>query len=270
MSYDDALEIFGELGGILTGLKGAFVYRGSIPFASIPATLTESMAGYVYNINEDFTTDNRFVEGADKKQKAGTNIDVVDLSTYSEVTPVGSENPKTEGWYELVDGKYVLTEDSTVDAEKTYYAKNVNVKLEVSGSFINVDEIEAAIKAIQDMVAGVFDPEKDYKTGDVVVHDKKLKRFDANYTAFSEVTPAGTENPKAEGWYERSGSGTDVDPYVYTKTEDETIDVSKTYYKVNGAETASWTQVTVVDLIADAEPDSFTSQQKQNIINLLN
>lgn len=42
---------------------------------------------------------------------------------YTEVTPVGSENPVTEGWYEKTGNVYVLSADTTVDAQKTYYAK---------------------------------------------------------------------------------------------------------------------------------------------------
>lgn len=38
------------------------------------------------------------------------------------VTPVGNENPMVEGWYEYVDGEYVLSQDSTVIAGKTYYS----------------------------------------------------------------------------------------------------------------------------------------------------
>lgn len=42
---------------------------------------------------------------------------------YVAVTPVGTENPTTEGWYELVEGTYTLSSDTTVDSEKTYYEK---------------------------------------------------------------------------------------------------------------------------------------------------
>lgn len=42
---------------------------------------------------------------------------------YTAVTPVGSENPTTEGWYEKSGDVYVLSSDVTVDAQKTYYAK---------------------------------------------------------------------------------------------------------------------------------------------------
>lgn len=42
---------------------------------------------------------------------------------YTAVTPVGSENPVTEGWYEKSGNTYVLSADTTVDAQKTYYSK---------------------------------------------------------------------------------------------------------------------------------------------------
>ena len=47
--------------------------------------------------------------------------------SYNAVTPVGTENPVSEGWYERSgsEGSYVYTAttDTTVDSEKTYYAK---------------------------------------------------------------------------------------------------------------------------------------------------
>lgn len=48
-------------------------------------------------------------------------------TSYSAVSPVGTENPVTEGWYERsgTDPNYVytLTSDTSVDSQKTYYAK---------------------------------------------------------------------------------------------------------------------------------------------------
>lgn len=46
-------------------------------------------------------------------------------------------------------------------------------------------------------------------------------------TSYSAASPAGTENPYSEGWYERSGTSPD---YVYTLTSDTTVDSQKTYY----------------------------------------
>ena len=43
--------------------------------------------------------------------------------TYTEVSAVSGDNPVAEGWYELVGSAYVLSSDTTVDAEKTYYEK---------------------------------------------------------------------------------------------------------------------------------------------------
>lgn len=45
--------------------------------------------------------------------------------------------------------------------------------------------------------------------------------------SYSAASPAGSENPSTEGWYERSGSDPD---YVYTLTTDTTVDSEKTYY----------------------------------------
>ncbi len=41
---------------------------------------------------------------------------------YNAVTPEAGDNPKQQGWYVLVDGKYVLSEDETVVSGTTYYS----------------------------------------------------------------------------------------------------------------------------------------------------
>jgi len=43
--------------------------------------------------------------------------------SYSEVAATSADNPSTEGWYELVGTTYVLSTDTVVDTEKTYYEK---------------------------------------------------------------------------------------------------------------------------------------------------
>lgn len=44
--------------------------------------------------------------------------------TYTAVTPGSSDNPKTEGWYVLRGDVYVLTSDTAVDSNKTYYERS--------------------------------------------------------------------------------------------------------------------------------------------------
>ena len=50
-------------------------------------------------------------------------------ASYSAVSPVGTENPTTEGWYERSGSDpnyvYTLTTDTTVNNEKTYYSKTI-------------------------------------------------------------------------------------------------------------------------------------------------
>lgn len=46
---------------------------------------------------------------------------------YDEVTPVGTENPKSEGWYEKEGTVYRRSVDVTVDEHKTYYSRSTNI-----------------------------------------------------------------------------------------------------------------------------------------------
>ena len=44
--------------------------------------------------------------------------------SYSKVTPVGTENPKEEGWYVLVGDSYRMTADTEVDSNVNYYERS--------------------------------------------------------------------------------------------------------------------------------------------------
>ena len=44
--------------------------------------------------------------------------------TFSVATPTGDENPAEEGWYEISEGKYVLTSDTAIEIGKTYYQRS--------------------------------------------------------------------------------------------------------------------------------------------------
>ena len=59
--------------------------------------------------------------------RQGTSVDggvQRSKTTYEEVTPVGTENPSNEGWYEVVNGKYVKTTDTTVTQNKDYFVRH--------------------------------------------------------------------------------------------------------------------------------------------------
>lgn len=59
------------------------------------------------------------------------------------------------------------------------------------------------------------------------VYEDRLAITGANYDS---VTLKNLVSPKAQGWQERSGAGTEQSPYVYTDSTDETVNTSKTYY----------------------------------------
>lgn len=230
VSYDDARQLFARIGAKFDEVEGAYVLRGSTTFANLPSTPTEDMTGYVYDVTDAFTTDARFKEGAGVKYPAGTNVAVADLSTYAEVTPVGSEDPSNEGWYEIdgTTGKYVLSADTTVDAQKTYYAKTVIVKFDVLSGFIDVDDIYEQIEKLQNDLADEFNKttggsqgDGSYAIGDIVVYENGLYKFKAAHTA-------GTD------W-----DATEVDA------------------------------ITIEDLIEAAEPDSLTTAQINALIGLI-
>lgn len=187
VSYANAQEIMTVIGQKFSALGGAYVAKGSIAFASLPAVRTADMVGFVYNVTDDFTTTADFIEGAGKKYPAGTNVVIVDASTtsYDAVTPVGTENPSEEGWYELVSEEYVLSEDTSVNNEKTYYAKTVTAsyKFDVLGNFIDVDAIETRIDDVAKMITGFFDNTTAYVTGDIVIYEDDLYKYNTDHAA---------------------------------------------------------------------------------------
>ena len=68
---------------INTKLSTVYKPQGSTKFSELLTTLTATQEGFVYNISEEFTTTDLFIEGAGKKFPSGTNIVVVkDDSTY--------------------------------------------------------------------------------------------------------------------------------------------------------------------------------------------
>lgn len=224
MTFENASDIFDDLGAQIAALRGGYIFQESIPFASLPAAaaITRAMTGYTYNITDNFETDARFIEGAGKKYSAGTNVAVADRSTYNAVSPVGSEDPSNEGWYELVGGKYILSTDTDVMSGKTYYALTVDMKLDVISSFVDVDGIEADIAAIRGMISGAYDQTEAYAAGDILIHNGKLYVLKQAHAADADWDDA-TDN----------------------KWED-------TDYTV---------ETTVIELIEAAEPEPFTAAQ---------
>ena len=214
VNYSQMNAIVSKIGDRLNAVNGAYVFKGSIAFASLPSTITSVMVGYVYNINEQFTTDARFIEGSGKVYPAGTNVAITDVSTssYDAVTPVGTESPKDEGWYESDGlGGYVLSADTTVDGSKTYYELVVTpaYAFDVLGNFVDVAAIENRITDTQEMIeTDVFNADTAYVEGDVVRKDDALYRFKAaGHTAGDPWDASEVDAVTVVGMIEEIGGG---------------------------------------------------------------
>lgn len=294
VSYSDAQQLMTKIGQKFSALTGAYIPKGSSVFASLPATPTSSMVGYVYNITDDFTTDSRFVEGAGKTYPAGSNVVVVDNSTYAAVIPLGTENPTTEGWYELdsTTGKYVLSTDTVVDSGKTYYTKTTLIQYDVIGGFVDLSDIENTLAAIEAMITGEFDASNAYAVGDIVIKDDVLYQFTSAHTASDPWDPAEVSTTTVVALVNTAITSA----RTYTNTVKTTVesmlsdefDAANAYavgdivthedalYKFKAAHTAAdpWNaaevdEVTVSDLINDSEPESLTPGQISDLEGLL-
>ena len=144
VSYANATELMTAIGNKFATLAGAYIFKGSIDFDQLPETVTEAMVGFVYNIDEEFTTDARFVEGAGKVYPAGTNVSIANVSS----------DPS--------------------DPELLF---------DVIGNFVDVAAIYAAIQDVSDMIAAEFDATAPYTTGDLVVYEGALYKFTADHAA---------------------------------------------------------------------------------------
>ena len=138
-NYDTSTEVDAK---IAAKISSTYKAAGSVAFAALP-TLAAAIEGNVYNISDEFTTTEDFVEAAGTKYPAGTNIvcikvgeaykwDVlagfVDLSAYETAEAAGAKYAtKTEltdglaGKVSVVEGKGLSTEDYTTE-DKTKLA----------------------------------------------------------------------------------------------------------------------------------------------------
>lgn len=267
----------------------AIVFKSSVDDIDHLPALNTQKAGYMYNIKTGGLTTTDFVEGAGHIVADGENIAAVELLTgtytakvlaadddpkalglyeqktvdvYTAVTPVGTENPSTEGWYEFDGTNYTLSADSTVDPLKTYYAKTTETVYELTSDRLPVSgktyyEAETVMK--WDLMGGVFDLEDRYlEFGDVfpqspasrMVEGRTFLYMGEDKKVYTKVaTPEGRPNengyfeldsataitdrstiynPKQQVLYEEDS--TDPSAVFYVRSTDITDVTSKTYY----------------------------------------
>jgi hypothetical protein len=70
--YDNAKYYYNLTKNIVIGLDTGFIPMDTVAFAELASV--EEATGYVYNISDDFVTDESFREGAGKSYTSGTNV----------------------------------------------------------------------------------------------------------------------------------------------------------------------------------------------------
>lgn len=252
VSYSNATELMTAIGNKFRALAGAYTPKGSTTFALLPATLTSSMLGNVYNVSDAFTTDNRFVEGTGKAYPAGTNVVVVDADT------TGS---------------------------------SPDYKFDCLAGFVDLSGINAAIQNLSDSIMQEFSASANYDAGDMCMYQDKLYQFTASHTSGDPWNPSNVTavsvvrliNALSSDLSDLSTSVDNVEAEIAPEFDSDnayTVGSIVTHndhlYKFTSAHTAGdpWdatevTSTTVTSLITAAEPDQLTAQQIADLEALL-
>ena len=69
---DNARYYYEKVAAVVENIEGGFIPMGTVTFAELATA--EKVTGYVYNISDDFVTDDTFREDAGKSYTAGTNV----------------------------------------------------------------------------------------------------------------------------------------------------------------------------------------------------
>ena len=120
-------------------LSSVYKPAGSVAFASLPTPGADNL-GNVYNVTDEFTTDDRFVEGTGQEYPAGTNVAVVETSN----EPATYKFDVMSGFVDL--SGYLTTETaSTTYATKTELGNKVD---KVTGSSLVQDTLITKLEGL--------------------------------------------------------------------------------------------------------------------------
>lgn len=183
----DDHENYATIESVDAKISSVYKPSGSKKFNELPEA-TKGNLGCVYNVTDAFTTDERFVEGADSKYPKGTNVVVVDIGSglYKYDVLAGfvdlTEYAKTADVVRKEDGKVLSSNDYTnEDKEKlssltNYTHPTSDVGAKASGLYkITTDEyghvtgaVEVGKEDITDL--GIPDSDTTYKEATESLH----------------------------------------------------------------------------------------------------
>lgn len=133
-----------------------------------------------------------------------------------------SGNPKENGWYELNNNIYTLTEDTEINSGKTYYEK-------IDTTYVVYSENQGKTEDEEDNIVYYYmsyttegEGEQAVTTEHKVYLAKEQLVQEIIYNVVTAEDLVG--NPQEQGWYELIGDN-------YTLTEDTEVFAGKEYYK---------------------------------------
>ena len=237
--------------------QGGLEYQATISFSQIPTSGMKK--GWMYDINEDFTTDNRFEEGAGKFVKAGSNIAwngskwdvlamggmIVDTSISSTSTnPVQNKviNTALSNKVDKVSGKGLSTNDYDGTA-KTKLDNLANVKS--IGSGLNLNSTTGELSA----------------TGIEIPIDTALSTTSVNPVQNKVITSA--LNDKVDKVSGKGLSTNDYDGTAKTKL-DNLVNVKSIGSGLNFNTTTGELSATGIEIPIDTELSSTSTNPVQN------
>lgn len=218
---------------IAQGLEGALLPKGTIAFSELPTK--DISTGDMYNISDEFTSDDRFKDGAGKVYTAGTNIyytsdglwDVLigDLEKYAFKTDLedhvnNKSNPHgvTKAQVGLGNVPNVATNDQTVTYTDSSTLTTLSSGEKMSVAFGKIK------KAISDLISHIADTTKHITSSERTLWNTvsgKVDKVDGKGLSTNDYTT--TEKNKLNGIesgankYVHPGSGTN--PHGTTKSD---------------------------------------------------
>lgn len=127
-------------------------------------------------------------------------------------------------------GWFLVNAENPAPQTRTIAANHANVQTVDGGKYVPMGSI---FPSNDGNATGIIYEDVDVTTGDMpgavvtkpcAIYEDRLAKTGVDYDAATDTTG---KNPKAEGWYERSGSSPN---YVYTLSTDTTASDQKTYY----------------------------------------
>ena len=122
--YDNITD---KIKSINTDIGSVYKPCGTVKFADLPEPSEETL-GYVYNIEDNFSTNDKFVEGKGKDVSAGANVTVVYVKTITnEETGAYVESYKYDLLGANVDLQGYVTQGqlTKATADMSNYVKNI-------------------------------------------------------------------------------------------------------------------------------------------------